>query len=220
VRQWDSKEARELEKQAWTVPFSEQFFSGVEEKEIGNAFARTKFIVFNYDRCLEQFLLIALCCLYQMPDLDARTILKSKLEVIHPFGSLGDMLGIADSPIVKFGERPSRELAATSLKLFTEDGERSTVRTDIAKYITWAEQVVFLGNAYHAQNMKLLSYPAKKFAKVLGTGVGLSDTARQEAVKRISDAFGPHDGGLREHIEIKPMHCAELLAAEAVALAT
>jgi hypothetical protein len=206
---------------AWTLPFSEQFFSGVEQNQLESAFSRVKFIVFNYDRCLENFLGLALRSIYCMPAHDASSFVARHLSVVHPYGSLGQLLGVGRDVGVEFGACPTAESAGGSIKLYTEGRSTADDKHRIASFIGWADTILFLGNGYHAQNMKLLSHPARQTVRIFATGVGLSETAQREAVSRILRSLKPRDANAfipLESVQMKSMTCAELFIAEAVQL--
>ena len=81
---------------SWTQHFSEILFSGVEEDRIESALKEIKIVSFNYDRCIEKFVAIAIQSIYNVPT-DRAESLASKLEVLHPYGSLEPVLKVLES---------------------------------------------------------------------------------------------------------------------------
>ena len=69
----------------WFVKFMQMLGRGVSKENIRNIFDRVSFIVFNYDRCLEHFLLHALQQAYGIRRDEAEAIL-SGVRIIHPYG--------------------------------------------------------------------------------------------------------------------------------------
>jgi hypothetical protein len=57
-------------------------------------FENASFIIFNYDRCLEQFLVNALPRLYAISETEADSIVHN-INIIHPYGSVGELGRIA-----------------------------------------------------------------------------------------------------------------------------
>src|SRR5262249_22583782 len=48
-------------------------------------------INFNYDRCIEHFLMNAIRRVYQKDESTAAELLKKNLRIVHPYGKLGDL---------------------------------------------------------------------------------------------------------------------------------
>jgi hypothetical protein len=214
-RQKSDEEARTI---AWTSYFSEQCFAGVVQESIKNALGRVKFIVFNYDRCVEQFLQISLRAIFGLNQ-KASGQFASSVEVIHPYGSLGDLYGSNYPAMVPFGSVPSNMATGGPIKTFSEGLKEERSRGAIAGCIGWADKIVFLGFGFHSQNMQLLTHKAKPSVSVVGTSLGLSSVATEEARKRVNFAFtGKQLFGPKTKIEFKPLTCAELLAQESVRL--
>ena len=76
-----------------------------------------------------------------------------------------------------------------------------------------AECIVFLGFAYHKQNMLLLK-PANAMPHkfVFGTGSGMSDADRDVVARELASFFTPNmtDDVRRKRIKIEHLKCAEL----------
>jgi hypothetical protein len=141
------------------------------------------FIVFNYDRCIEHFLLHALQTYYGLPQNDAARIV-SRITIFHPYGSVGALpwqtvpnqaasVGFGD----EVGARHLLELAA-QVKTFTEgtDPDSSEI-VRIRDLINSVGRIVFLGFAYHRQNLDLLwpdHAPAHPASHCYGTAHGIS----------------------------------------------
>jgi hypothetical protein len=90
------------------------------------------------------------------------------LPIIHPYGKVEE---------VAFGTTRTdyAELAA-GIKTYTEQIHSSEVVDKIREEVSRAETIVFLGFAYHEQNMSLIK-PSKSISvrkDIFGTGYGMS----------------------------------------------
>jgi len=95
--------------------------SSIELATVGEMFRNVAFIVFNYDRCVEQFLSEALKAYFALDDVTIMKVLAT-VDIFHPYGTIGD------HPLwrrggISFGAEPSAsELRriAERVKTFTE----------------------------------------------------------------------------------------------------
>jgi len=78
----------------WHVRFMRRLVQGVTLQNVRQIFDNVSFIVFNYDRCLEYFLLHALQYLFGIPEEEASSIVDN-LTIIHPFGDIGPLRTVA-----------------------------------------------------------------------------------------------------------------------------
>lgn len=146
--------------------------------------ATTAFIVFNYDRCLEHFLVHAIALSYGIR-LEQASEFVDSLEIYHPYGTVGNLPWMTQrkAEIIRFGGDPNVtkliELAK-EIKTFTEgtaihDSDILAIR----RCMRDAGRFVFLGYAYHPLNMKLLIGDAERgntTRRVFGTAYGMSDS--------------------------------------------
>lgn len=141
---------------------------GSKRENLVEAFSRVAFINFNYDRCLERFLFVALTIHLGLSADKAESII-SAIPIWHPFGSLGPLFGDRAIP---YGQRidgyPLIEIAQ-SIRTFSE-GMDSESGHEIKDLVASAERLIFLGCAHHPQNMALLA-PTKpmRTARFYGT---------------------------------------------------
>lgn len=144
-----------------------------------------KFIIFNYDRCIEHFIYHAIQLYYGMSPADVGKIVNN-IEFFHPYGVVGKLPWQSVSDIAQsmnFGGGPTRDeliKIAAEIKTFTEgtDSDSSDVIA-IRRSMEQAERIVFLGFAYHRLNVELLLGPTApertKTRRVIGTAYGMSD---------------------------------------------
>jgi hypothetical protein len=141
---------------------------GIPKEERNRVFENVSFVVFNYDRCIEHFFLHALQKLYAIPEDDATDILGS-LRIIHPYGVVGD---------VAFGfSRANHAELSKGIKTYTEQIDDRKLVDGLQNEIDHAASIVFLGFAYHDQNMALIE-PAGPISskRIFGTAYGMSDS--------------------------------------------
>jgi hypothetical protein len=192
----------------WFVKFMYMLSRGIPRDNVADIFDQVSFIVFNYDRCIEHFLINALQRAYSIRFEEAVAIVGG-LQIIHPYGVVGDLSQ------VPFGATRINCVAlAESIKTYTEQLAAADVIAPIAAEMQRAECIVFLGFAYHSQNMRLLR-PTEPMATkpIFGTGHRMSDSDIEVVSNNIASFFKQTlNSKQREHvirIESK-LKCAEL----------
>jgi hypothetical protein len=154
----------------WLLKFMQMLTPGIPKENVREIFNNLSFIVFNYDRCIEVFLLNALQTVYGIREQEANSIIDD-LEIIHPYGVI--------DPSVQFGTtRANWVQLADGIKTYTEQVGAGDVVNRIRGIIDRAGHIVFLGFAYHDQNMVLLK-PAEEWSaskSIFGTAFGMSDS--------------------------------------------
>jgi len=140
-------------------------------------------IIFNYDRCIEHFLYNSFQNYYGIPPDEAAELVNS-INIYHPYGVVGN-LPWQGKQVIEYGADPHHQgllQLASQIKTFTEgtDEESSEIVT-IREHLSSASNVVFLGFAFHALNMKLMS--PKSFlpdpiadVNYFGSAFGISDS--------------------------------------------
>jgi hypothetical protein len=170
----------------WFVKFMQMLGRGVQKENVSGIFDNLMFVVFNYDRCVEHFLTHALQTLYGI-DLDIAAEIVSKLYIIHPYGTLAN---------IPFGgnEYQNYDYArlGSQIKTYSEQISDPTVLTGLTNILTAADCVVFLGFAYHSQNMMLLKpSPVVKRVPVFGTAYKMSNADVEVVEQQILEFFAP-----------------------------
>jgi len=140
-------------------------------------------INFNYDGCLEYFLLSAARHFYRLDDFQVREVEKA-IHVIHPYGGLwreGDWFG-------GFGTRSRRivtEADVDRIFTFTEGARDPVTHSRLKKVLRGANLVVFLGFAFHPINLRLMfdglqiERTPPRSREVLGTAYGISQSDKE-----------------------------------------
>lgn len=157
-------------------------------------FDNVVFIVFNYDRCLEQFLSQALRVYYDL-DINAVQQIMGRLKIFHPYGQVGQLPAMTSGGNVSYGFEPSARnlvVIAQLIKTFTERVEESTALKTFQDEIANSRKLVFLGFAFHELNMKLLKCNSNIGSwEIYGTRYRMSDSAAQVITGRIRSIFAP-----------------------------
>jgi hypothetical protein len=137
-------------------------------------FNNVAFIVFNYDRCLEYFLLHALQYLFGISDTEAYSILDD-LTIIHPFGDIGPLTKIPFGGTDNLNDLQCIPIAP-HIQTYTEAAAGSK-HNEIQDEVARAQCFVFLGFALHPEAMRLLmpANPLPTLPRVFATALGMSD---------------------------------------------
>ncbi len=134
-----------------------------------------KFVTFNYDRVIERFFHLATKSYFSLDEGETKDALQDALNVVHVFGSLGDIY----ENVTDFGETQYDRClldAMRSIKTFTE-GIQKPEQVDKAKsWLASSDVIVFLGFGFLPLNMDALR-PQKALGdkEVYGTAYGMSD---------------------------------------------
>lgn len=143
----------------WYTAFMKMLVERIDLDEIESVFDSVSFITFNYDRCIQRFLHVALQKYYGIDSGRAANLI-SKLEIIHPYGSIGRLPFEGGKSVVAYGAQLDEAAlikAAGRIRTFTEQIEDSEFLDAIHESVSRAETLVFLGFGFHPQNMELLS---------------------------------------------------------------
>lgn len=144
---------------SWYLPLMRLLVTGRTLEELGRIFENIAFVVFNYDRCLEHFLVNAVINYFNV---DPRTAIDTvnRITIIHPYGQVGHFVwqdGAKDSVTSSFGNAEGKLIEiADQLLTFTESAEEGVVRETRA-LVAGAETLVFMGFGFLPQNMELLT---------------------------------------------------------------
>lgn len=163
-------------KNTWYDSFTKILTENVKKSQILDIFKNLEIISFNYDRCLEQYLPNALSNYYGLPIATMRDAMKS-LKIHRPYGIAGALPwqkdGVAD---MEFGLGSPNQLAkvATEIRTFTERVQEGEELDAMKSAISSADRIVFLGFAFHRQNVELIGTAVQPHTHVMGTVHGIS----------------------------------------------
>ena len=167
----------------WYLSLAQHLFSGVPADDPGLAFKNVSFIVFNYDRCLELFLRRAVKVYF--PQYDGIEELMSKVDIVHPYGSLGALRDSGEDGVPYGHSRSNIMGMANRILTFSETIEDDDRVDKMKALVKHAETLIFLGFAFHEQNMDLLGEDVPKNEKqnaierVYATTYGVSESDQQ-----------------------------------------
>jgi hypothetical protein len=140
--------------------------------KLEDAVRRVRIINFNYDRCLEHFFHDWLMGYSGLEPGEAWRIVDA-LHVVRPYGSIGTLprVGGTDATAVPFGANlEGLDLNALAENILTFSEERAAHIDDQVKAIMASSvQLIFLGCAFHPQNIRLLRPQVASWKWVFGT---------------------------------------------------
>jgi hypothetical protein len=189
--------------QTWYLPFFRLLTENCQREDLKARFSLVELVIFNYDRCVEHFLYFALMKYYGIGNAEAADIVNST-KIIHPYGTVGS-LPFQDGTIkFQFGQGPrSSDLLqlANQIKTFTEGRGSNTEKEDkaLADFRN-ANRIVFLGFAFHKQNLELL-FPNLVFfpndsnrnvIRCLGTAYQVSVSDQTVIKEALQKSFSGH----------------------------
>jgi hypothetical protein len=201
---------------------------GADAREVSKIFENVSFIVFNYDRCIEHFLAMHLHGYFGMSLREAESII-AKCAIVHPYGTLG-MPAHPTTPIPygcpwHKGSGAGAELlvhVADNLRTYSEfQADTEEVRL-AKKLVSEAEQAVFLGFAFHAQNVELLRIHKGEIAvnQVRCSAFELSDDNKMAVRWAIARIFRKADEYMNDRsIGLIEGDCGKLIADTSMLLA-
>jgi hypothetical protein len=199
---------------SWLQPFMFLLADRIKRDENLDAiFSNIKIINFNYDRCIEHFLWLALQHVFLIDEQRATSLLQT-LPIIHPYGTVGE-LPWQGGLRMGFGERPDpRRLieASNRIRTFNEQIAEQETLTKMAEWMSEAERAVYLGFHFHDQNVEVLRTvePARGgTVKVYATAFARSTSDIQIIDWQIRQGLAARGGSWNTVVE-KGVDCVEL----------
>jgi hypothetical protein len=167
----------------WFNKFMIMLGEGLRKGEENKIFDNVSFVVFNYDRCLEQFLVHALQPAYRISTADAQGIC-TVAGIHHPYGRVASMWPNPGQSAISFGDISTThnyiELAK-NIHTYTEQVANSGTVKTIQEKIAQADTLVFLGFAYYDANLALLrSDLPSQVRRIYGTALKRSEADKAE----------------------------------------
>lgn len=178
-RRGEIQPAFEQLEDTWFARLLQALTTNCRKSHIEGIFDQIAVITFNYDRCIEHFLYCSLQNFYGITPKEAASLLKS-LRIFHPYGKVGHLPWQNAGSNTLFGATAKESdllLIAKQIRTFTEQIDDEQSLSEMRTIIATAHQIVFLGFAFHEQNMEILR-PGNEagISRVLATGKGLSDS--------------------------------------------
>jgi hypothetical protein len=166
------------------------------------------FVSFNYDRCIEHFLVLAAQSYFGL-DAGSTNEVKETLRIVFPYGSLGPLV-LSGNNHPDFGQEAYTETLlekARGLKTFTEGLRSADDQQRISSALEGAKVIIFLGFSFLDINMQLLRAHGVAAERVLATAKGRSDDTKRILRHELSGLF---TGGDESRIELFDGKCFEL----------
>ncbi len=202
--------------------FSETWYSSLTKlicenrrrSDVERVFENIEFVSFNYDRCIENYLPQSIASYYGAPPDD---VVRAFLNVpIHrPYGIAGELSWRPGNAEPKgFGAGTPQYLAESARKIrtFTQGVENPEALGALRQALSGARRIVFLGSAFHRQNLELLK-TATDGAKIFATCSGISDSDIEVVRREIGAIFHLPSRKRDRDIEFAKMYCSEFFRA-------
>jgi len=198
--------------ETWYLPFFQLITENCELNDLETRFQSIVLIVFNYDRCIEHFLIHALQKYYKISEADA-AILISSISIYHPYGSVGNLPWAEGGNPIEFGQEPRPEQLTQlteKIKTFTEgtDPDSSEI-TAIREHVLNASKTIFMGFAFHKLNMTLIRpndiQPRPAGFKCFGSAYGISESDKEAIKHQINELYSDN-----VETSIKQLPCFQL----------
>lgn len=200
---------------SWYTPFFQMATEGVQRSALEGIFDNVAFITFNYDRCIEHYLMHAIVNYFRIDPKEAQALVN-RLRIKHPYGQVGRMPWQIRSGSTSFGrEFQGHELPeiAAQIRTFTEQVDHGEMLQRAARMlISEAEVVVYLGFSYGDMNMQLLSDDEARERAIFGTSFGVSAPNKKAIESDIVNSMGPSSGFVKT-LELADLTCVDFLRA-------
>ena len=198
----------------WFVPFGQLLIENCTVEQLHERLKTVTLIIFNYDRCVEHFLLQYFRDQYHIDDEEAAELLGS-MQIFHPYGTVGQLPPMGGDESVTFGASVGfdelLELVG-QIKTFSEGTDKSSSNiVPIHDSIADADHLVFLGFAFHKMNLELLTpitFPPSRESRhpiFLGTALGVPDTETPLIIKNLRPIAGVFD----PTFQLKDLDCRQ-----------
>ncbi|MAL40612.1 hypothetical protein [Thalassospira sp.] len=142
----------------WLDFLFQKLSDGISRDNVANIFENVSFITFNYDRTIEHYLFLSLQNYFRLDANEAVEAMK-RLKIVHPYGLIAPLQWMDQSEGLPYGSYGQKNLLdiVPNIQTYTES-LRDPALLDMAHNdLGQAENVVFLGFAFHKQNMELLN---------------------------------------------------------------
>ena len=198
----------------WFSGLMDLITEGTGKSKVGERTKRFSFIIFNYDRCIEQFLYFGFQNYYGFSKLEAAAIIGD-IDFIHPYGTVGDLPFLNAEQNTEFGGHTSHENLlhnALNIKTFTDQVRDKGLMGRISTIIRSGDILVFLGFGFHQQNMDLLSVGSElKCSRVYGSAYERSQSDISVITKQIQRLTSKTDGRSVEVSLHRDLKCHQVL---------
>jgi len=176
----------------WYLLFFQKITEGNNITEFEERIKDMAFIIFNYDRCFEYYMIQALCDQFGINHSRAENIVN-KMDIIHPYGIIGKIEDVAIGKTIT----PFELINLTgNIRTFAENSHETRNKgATIQDHILNASQIIFLGFGYHPMNLDLIfkdikiKIIMKRCIKCYGTSLGISEKYREHIEYRLKQLY-------------------------------
>jgi len=163
-------------------------------------------ITFNYDRSLDYFLYTVLKTNFT-PSEEKLIKAINHIEIVHVHGQIGTLpWQEKNSRLYDKSIPPSEEIkkASEQIKIISEIESEDDGLSRAMHLLDRAEEVHFLGFAYHDENMRKLRFNEQFFKKKIetGTSLGLGKMEKDEILSKFNiDLINDDQFGILDHLK-------------------
>jgi len=170
----------------WFYRFWQILNNRVKLNNVAQIFQNLSIINFNYDRCVEHFLFWSLKSFYSLNDTAAKEIMAN-LPIVHPYGMVGKLEWQEKKDTIPFGTNLTTNSlinVSKQIKTYNERQEDEVALNNIKGLVKKADIIVFLGFAFHDQNINLIRPEInKKDISIFGTARDLSSDDKRIIIR-------------------------------------
>jgi len=196
----------------WLYQFGQLVTSGVPRSQVEQILDNLSIVSFNYDRSIEHFLPFAMEVAFGMPLKEAQDIVAAKLNIIHPYGTVGRLpWQKVEAPDCEWGtEQPwNIHNLAQQIRTSADVMRDHQMLLKIRGMVSSSKRIVMLGFGFQPQNVDILiDYSMSHDPELVATVYGLSQTNRISVTKMIKRKTGIEDDELLLMMNAK---CFELM---------
>jgi hypothetical protein len=199
-------------KNTWYDDLTKAICEKRKKSELQSVFENISIVSFNYDRCMERYLPVSIGNYYGIPTPEIQQLMPS-LEIVRPYGIAGRLEWMSPTK-----ERHGCEMglevarlanASEMIRTFTQGVADEAISQRVQTCISEAERVIFLGFAFHPQNMSILEAKVDQNTEILATAYLASDNDRRVIQDSILKTFG-YRGDKPSSIIIAAETCSSL----------
>lgn len=166
----------------WFSLFVRILAENVTKEGLDKIFDNVTFLSFNYDRCIEHYLYHSLMSYYSLNEAEIINVMKN-FKIHYLYGNVGCLPWKNNnrSDCVSYGcQNADMVSLVNQIKTFTERKHEENEIAEIRSIVQSAEVMVFLGFAFHRQNLELLKPRGLcKAKRIFATGYGISNSDRE-----------------------------------------
>ena len=176
-------------KGTWYQELEHILFDGLRRRDVAKVFHNLIIVCFNYDRCVEQFLINSLKRSFSLEHEESEKLVNENLTVMRPYGGLGRLKSGLSKDGLDFGQQtdvPNVFVLGRRIRTFTEQIEGGAVDV-IKSAIEEAQTLIFLGFGFHQSNLSLLRPIANNpnVDRIFASVKGLSAPLQRELIDKL-----------------------------------